>query len=227
MKKILLLGLGLAAAFSATAREYTFKLGETVIDNGSTIVYNDYTVSDFGDITYAPELTLTSDIFTNTTQLTAKSLTGQKVQVCAGGDCVIGTDIVKTMTMQSKKPVDLMLEYSDTSESIEQVPTVKVSVDVVDTKFPNTAKSFTIIFHGDASVGNTAVDGYDVKVADDALNYVVAQPSTLRVYNAGGQQVKTYVLTGKGQLTTADLPAGVYVYILDGKGIQINGKFVR
>lgn len=163
MKKILI-AAAMLCAMTASARELTFYIGDTPIENGSTIEFSDFKVETYDDgyrgVTMAPELFVSSDIFTEKVSITAECTSGQTIQLCAGGNCMAGTKVTKNnVTLKTDTKLPLMFDYVNNDiEPGAEVPKVTAVISAQDGDFADTFKSFTIVMAEKAALGNVSVD---------------------------------------------------------------------
>lgn len=217
MKKIYLLAA--AALFTAaplSARMLTFYNGTTPIENGATVTSNEIDITPLGDnreIYFEPQLFLTTDIFTNTVQITAKCISGQSIQLCAGGNCESGTEVVKNkVTIQTDQMLSLQYDYTAILPAAETIPVVVTEISAVDTKYPEVTANFTIIM--DASSGVTELFANDAafKAVAGGIEYDFATSAKVELFNINGEKVINTLLEGSGVLSTSHLPNGIYAY---------------
>ena len=225
MKKLYLTLLGALLTFGASARELTFYMGDTPIANGATVHSHALEMEDYGDfkeIKMDPDLYISSDIFTSDVQIKVTCLTGQAVQLCAGGNCMKGSEITKTnVKISTGQKLPLQYDYVAELDADEPIPTVTSLIEAVDTKYPETAKSFTITLTDVAGV--TVVENktaFTLTPAGIVYNLDSAQHFTM--YNITGLCVYNSELLGTGIVPTSNLAKGVYVY----RAGKHTGKFI-
>ena len=161
MKKIYAFIAVLFAAFSLSAGELTFYMGNRAIGNGAKVEFDDIEVEDFGDglgmITMDPNLSLVSDFDTRTVKVTAECITGQFINLCAGGQCESGKKIVKEgVFLVAGQKLPLLFEYMDMMwDPSTPVPTdITTKISAVDTTDPETEISFIIVMNPSHSINN-------------------------------------------------------------------------
>ncbi len=225
MKKLYLTLLAALVALGAGARELTFYYGDTPIADGSTITFNDIKVVDEGsyfEVEMAPDLYISSDIYTQTVEITAECTSGQSVKICAGGNCALGTTARRDkVVLQTNKKLALDFHYDSEFDAGEEIPTVTTVITAVDTKYPATKKSFTIIMGKNASVSDIAT-GNAVSYTPDGLAYAFAADSDLAIFDITGKQIYAARLSGSGVVDTSHLAKGVYLY----RAGAASGKFI-
>lgn len=217
MKKIYLLAAAaLLAASPLSARVLTFYNGTTPIENGSTVRSNDIEITPLGDnveVIFEPKLFLTTDIFTNTVQLTAKCISGQEIQLCAGGDCVSGTEIVKNnITIQTDQMLNLQFEYNAMLPANETIPAVATEISAVDTKYPEVTANFTIVMNAGSGVTEMIANDASFKAVAGGIEYDFAALTDVTLYNLSGEKVLETTLEGSGVIFTTHLSNGIYAY---------------
>lgn len=225
MKKLYLTLLAALVALGAGARELTFYYGDTPIADGSTITFNDIKVVDEGsyfEVEMAPDLYISSDIYTQTVEITAECTSGQTIQMCAGGSCSRGTSVTKSkVLLQTKQKLSLQFDYINEFDAGEEIPTVTTVITAFDTKYPATKKSFTIIMGKNASVSDIAT-GNVVSYTPDGLAYAFAADSDMAIFDITGKQIYSARLSGSGVVDTSNLAKGLYLY----RAGAASGKFI-
>ena len=215
MKKIYLSMLALLLCFGvAEARKLTFYIGKTAITPGETVSFEDIVVDDYGDyreVTMAPELYLTSDIYSSKINITAKCTSGQSIQMCAGGACAMGETVTKeNITIQTNAFLELKFDYIVELEGDEAIPVVVTEFSAVDTAYPETAVTFTLVM-GEKGGVTLIENNADLVAVEGGIQYNVEQPTTLEIVDIQGRKVAEATVNGFGFLPI-DAPAGVYVY---------------
>ncbi len=215
MKKIYLSMLALLLCFGvAEARKLTFYIGKTAITPGETVSFEDIAVDDYGDyreVTMAPELYLTSDIYSSKINITAKCTSGQSIQMCAGGACAMGETVAKeNITIQTNAFLELKFDYIVELEGDEAIPVVVTEFSAVDTAYPETAVSFTLVM-GEKGGVTLIENNADLVAVEGGIQYNVEQPTSLEIVDIQGRKMAEATVNGFGFLPI-DAPAGVYVY---------------
>ena len=215
MKKLYLAMLAMLLCFGvAEARKLTFYIGKTAITPGETVSFEDIAVDDYGDyreVTMAPELYLTSDIYSSKINITAKCTSGQSIQMCAGGACAMGETVTKeNITIQSNAFLELKFDYIVELEGDEAIPVVVTEFSAVDTAYPETAVTFTLVM-GEKGGVTLIENNADLVAVEGGIQYNVEQPTTLEIVDIQGRKVAEATVNGFGFLPI-DAPAGVYVY---------------
>lgn len=225
MKKLYLTLLAALVALGAGARELTFYYGDTPIVDGSTITFDDIKIVDEGsyfEVEMAPDLYISSDIYTQSVEITAECTSGQEIQMCAGGNCARGSFVTKSkVLLQTNQKLFLQFDYNNEFDAGEEIPTITTVITAVDTKYPATKKSFTIIMGKNASAGDIATDDV-VSYSPDGLAYSFATNSDLAIFDITGKQIYAARLSGAGVVDTSHLAKGVYLF----RAGKASGKFI-
>lgn len=226
MKKLLLLS-ALTLSLAAQARQLTFYVGETALKPGDKYVFTDITKEPAGagfDVVMAPELYLHSDIVTSNVNITAECVSGQSVQMCAGGDCMSGTTIKKTgVRVGTDEKLPLEFEYMTYTNDLSSLPVVTTNFTAVDPKYPNTQVTLTVEMNPGAGVGSVTISATELTMVDGGLNYNVSGPSTLALIDITGRTVLRRDINGEGFISTAGLARGLYIYRIAGRS-SLSGK---
>lgn len=214
MKKIYLSMLALLLCFGvAEARKLTFYIGKTAITPGETVSFEDIVVDDYGDykeVTMAPELYLSIDIYSSKVSLTANCTSGQSIQMCAGGSCERGTSVTKDLTLSANAKLDLQFEFIDEFDADAAIPVVVTEFTALDTAYPDTKVSFTLVMGEKGSV-TLIEDNACLQAVPGGVQYNVEQPALLELVDIQGRKVLNATVSGFGFLPV-DAPAGIYVY---------------
>lgn len=227
MKKLYLLMAGLMLGSMADARELTFYFGNEVIAPNSTITYNEVETVPAGgmkEVTIAPELYISSDIYTSKLSITATCTSGQEIRMCAGGNCEKGTTVTKSgVKVQPDEKLDLEFEYIETLAENEEVPTITTTIEAQDGDYADTHKSFTIVMNGNASVSLIENDNRFMPV-EGGIAYNLDGQSTVELFNMAGVKVMSVKVNGNGLLSTESLASGIYLYSVDNRAGKMSGK---
>lgn len=226
MKKFYLTLLAALLAFGANARELKFYIGDQEIENGSNIAFENITVNDEGswfEVKMKPDLYISSDIYSKTINITAECVSGQTIQMCAGGNCMRGTTVTKTgVTLQTNQKLELKFDYAAEFDAGEEIPTVTTVITAVDTKYPTTEKSFTIVMGQNVSSVDVIENTGDFTLTPAGIVYTLSTPTNLTIYNITGKQVLSAELNGTGMVETSNFAKGVYIY----RAGAVSGKFI-
>ncbi len=218
MKRILASALvAMLAAAPLSARELRFFNGSTEVASGETVESSAFTVTPIGngrvEVTFAPELFLWSDIFTNSITMTADCVSGQAIQFCPGGECVSGTSITKeNITVTADQKLDIKYEYIAELEESEKIPTVVTELSAFDAKHTDVKTEMTIVMSSDSGVAGIFVNDSSFKAIAGAVKYDFATPTEVILYTLSGETLYTAVLEGTGTIDTSSLSTGLYLY---------------
>lgn len=228
MKKFYTLLASLAFIFAANAADnkLTFYIGETPIENGSTVEFNDLTVVDlgdgWGDVKYEPKLYLTNDFYSSKIKVTAKCTSGESVMMCCGGLCGSGVEVVKeNIKMQAASKLALEFHWENPEIELAAVPEITVEFEAVDGSGKNAPASFTLVMKKNAGVADIAANSTNVRVNGKTLAYNVPSATQLSVYSIVGTRVLSQSVSGNGSVALDKLAKGCYIYSIAGK----TGKF--
>ncbi|MDE6301893.1 MAG: T9SS type A sorting domain-containing protein [Muribaculaceae bacterium] len=226
MKKLLLLSATLVA-LTSQARELTFYLGETAVKPGEKVVFTDVQKEPAGagfDVVMAPELYLHSDLVTSNVTVKAECTSGQKIQMCAGGDCMSGTTVTKEkVRIESDQKIPLEFEYMAYAADEEAIPTVITNFTAVDPKYPNTEVTMTLEMNPNGGTATVSVTSVELVAVNGGLSYKVESPATLSLIDITGRTILRQSVSGEGFISTASLPRGLYIYRLAGSSV-LSGK---
>jgi|GEM_PF-1051241 len=237
MKKLLLLftlfaGIGCMAG----ARELRFYMDDLRITDGSTVTYDKVEVTEIPipgmgtlkKVKMEPPLYIWSDMMSNTVGVTAKCTSGQKVQMCCGGECARGLTVTKENVRVNKGDagrVSLQFEYlEDFAPGTEQkIPTVTVEFSAFDSKSSSAKASFTLVMGENASV-ESVENSEEISVTSRELRHDISGTARVSVFNLLGNKVLDSVISGSGSVSLTGLVDGVYVYTVKGDTIHKTGK---
>lgn len=150
MKQIYLFVFMTLLGLTARAQELTFYIGDTKIEPKSTIYFNDIKIveaSEGVDYTMAPKLSIASDADA-TVNIKAACTSGQKIQLCAGGLCEMGTTVEKKdISLKAATKQDLQFEcIGYTLSDDEKIPVVVTDISARTTDGKGEV-SFTIVMN--------------------------------------------------------------------------------
>lgn len=211
----------LAAALIGTAampaRELVFYLEDTPIKDGETVEFRDFETFPGKDggtqVEMYPMLYLYSDILTKKVKITANCTSGQVVGLCAGGNCVKDTKIVKEgIKINGKQKLELNFDYDATIPAGQAVPEVVTEFEAVDVDHPNTLKKFTFIMNPKAGVSTIISSDNNFYAVQGAIKYNFDAPVSVALYSITGKKVLATTLSGEGTISTDGLDRGIYVY---------------
>lgn len=233
MKKLYVIAsMALLSAASLSAKELTFYQDSNKIENGSKFTFKDieepyeYTDRETGEMVveyeYNPFIFLESD-FTGSVTITATCLTGQSINLCAGGQCVSDVSVTKTGVMVSpNQKLNLLFDYVGTFPVGTEIPVVTAELTAVDETNPSVKASFTITMDGtQAGVSTVIANDNAFLPVEGGVEYSFNAPTQVAIYSLAGEAMIETSLNGNGTLSTANLPAGIYVYKAGAKSGKI------
>lgn len=222
MKKHLLLAFALLpGALSANAAIDMYMGEQKLADNG-TYTFNTITEDpNMGGFMIDPHLSLlsTEDAMVN---ITARCTSGQKIQMCAGGQCENAPTVRKEdITLQANVKLDLQFEYID--NQVDDQSQLPKNITTVFTIEGDEELSYTLVMNSDGSGIQAIVDrDRNVAYANGELIYDLSKPSKLTLCDTNGRVVLNAAVSGNGSVTLAKLAKGIYIYRLG----QNTGKIV-
>lgn len=212
MKKHLLLALALLPGALTANAAIDMYMGEQKLDIDGTYTFNTITDYELSGYKIDPELSVISTEDTEAI-ITAQCTSGQKIQMCAGGQCVTNTTVSKTVELKANTPLELQFEYLDMSlaNPADMPKNITTIITVEDIK----AQSYTIVLNADGSGIAAVVDGdRNVAYANGELIYNVSKPGILTLCDANGRMVFDAAVSGNGSISLANLAKGIYIYRL-------------
>lgn len=233
MKKTLLLAvLAAGATMGLNAQTLAFQYEGENLENGASIVYKGYSEETLGlegfiRIECNPEIHIVS---TTDALVTVNVKSNLEVGLCAGGDCIKGTDLTKNqVSLTANKPLDLQFDYLYNDYEYDggsiDIPAIDAVITAWYNEDPNNVIVLNVRMGGFAGV-DSVISGTDaIKVAGRNLNYDLAKESTISLYSLSGKTLMNKTVAGTGSINLGNLPAGVYVYRVNG-GTPKAGKFV-
>lgn len=233
MKKLYILMAGLLVCGMPQARELTFYLGNNVIEPNTTVTFDDIEEIPAGankEVTMAPELYISSDIYTSKLNITATCTSGQEIQMCAGGNCMTGTTVTKeNIKVQPDQKLPLEFEYIATMPKDDVAPCVTTTIEAQDGTHTETFKSFTIVMNSNGTGGVTLIENDNRLLAvEGGLKYSLEAESTVEVFNLSGVKMLESNVSGAGIISTAALKSGIYLYTIRNAQGEASGKvFIR
>ena len=239
MKKLLLASLlAFGSMVPMAAAEFSVLFQDKPIENGSTVKFDEYTVTEqgyegFEDKFYSwkvdPELYLVSDAEGPLT-VHAVSQNGEEFQLCAGGNCIMGTDLIKNAVMpEVNVPLNLQLDWAKNTINEPEIfiPALEIFVEVYYNNAPSNKLTFTLQMGGFEAAGVVSIvaDAGSVVLNGKTLQYDLAGPSQISVYSLSGKTVLNKAISGSGSISLDGLSKGVYLYRLSGKSNKA-AKFI-
>jgi hypothetical protein len=213
MKKHLLLALALIpGALTANATIDMF-MGEQKLDIDGTYTFNTITEDpNTGGFIIDPHLSLlsTEDAMVN---ITARCTSGQKIQMCAGGQCVTNTTVSKTVELKTDTKLDLRFEYIN--NEIEDRTQLPKNITTVFTVEDLEVQTYTIVMNSDGSGISAVIDrDREVVYANGELIYNLDRVAKLTLCDTNGHVVLNTSVDGYGSISLANLAKGIYIYRL-------------
>lgn len=245
MKKLLLsIALVGVTALGTLAQELQFVYNGKVLENGAIISYNDYqtligSVNEDGYTSYAMimveppvEIEYVGGDLTAEVNIQATSQTGQVIDICTGGTCISGLNPIKNeVSFEKNKPLELQCGYTQLTFTNEQViiPYTKILVEAWlsydEDKEDVYAVTLILGDNSDSGVEGIVNDLNTVTVDGKTLSYDLTGVNTINVYGLSGKTLLSREVAGRGSISLASLPKGIYVYKVAGKNGK-SGKFV-
>ena len=227
MKKLLLSSLLLAGGLlSASAQDlYVLFEGEAV-ENGGVVNFEGYTATPDADfpewVTWKvdPELYMVAG---EQSAITIKAVANTSIQLCAGGNCINGTEITKPVEkFTANEPLNLQLDWETTTydgTTEYSIPAIQVEVSMWYDADPTNVYSFTVNMGGmeAAGVEELLSAGSLVSFSNNTLNYDLPGASQITIYSLSGKTVMNKSIAGNGSLNLGNLSKGIYLYKISGK----------
>ena len=233
MKKIYMIAAAaLLTVTGAGARELKFCQGDKVFDAQDRLVWNQCKIEDYGaegkDYVYDPEIRILSDVDATDIIVTATCTTGQNIQLCCGGNCEMGPSVTKrNIEVEAGVPLASQLEQTgQTYSADEPIPHVEVELTAQYAGDPSSLIKLEIVFDTNSGITSVAVDN-DFHAVQGGIRYNLTGTSEVHLYDMTGRRVVTAKVSGRGTIPTATLPAGIYVYSVEGNSRRIGKLFVR
>lgn len=223
MKKIYFAAaLALAATASMSAKELTFYLNQTEkVEPGKEITVSclekrmETEEGIMGMLD--PHLYIMGDVAGQVTA-TAECTSGQEIQFCLGGQCKSAATVTVTDNIKAGEMNNMRFEYIFTYPPVkfEDIPTVTTNISASYVGDESTLVSFTIVMDkGENAVSVIGIDN-DFRPVNGGIEYSFEGTADVALYDLSGKKVLGAALSGQGTLSTAGLPAGIYVYAVNG-----------
>lgn len=230
MKHLYALLLVILVGGSASARELAFYQGDKKLTSGETLYFADIKVEDIGGgykmLTYDPNLSLTTDIYSSKIQVTATCTSGQTIQMCCGAQCESGTTVVKNnVKIQTGAMLPLQFEYINYEFQGDDYPVVTTTIKAVDTAYPDTEITLNVVMGPNVSSLAKIEAAKSVRYTHAGLEYNLDGQANISVYSITGTQVIAAKVNGSGTLDTHSLRPGIYIYsVTNADGNRTTGK---
>lgn len=237
MKKFLLMALLSAGCiWSMDAKELSFQYqGETVPQNETVVFdgieYIDY-IPGYYEVIIDPEIFLQFD---SDDEKIVKAVSNVDINLCAGTQCESGTKVTKSIiagpTINS--PLNLQMDWSYAVQDFDEsqgnpdveIPYIKVELEAYYADDPENAVRMTVEMGNVAAVETIGANMNNIIVKGKNLLYDVNGASNLCVYSLSGRSLINKNVSGNGTVSLESLPAGIYLYRLNGK-TRKTGKFI-
>lgn len=203
------------------ARELVFYIDNTPIADMEEVQFKDIEITPVTDklseVMMEPQLYLFTDLVTSSVNITAKCISGQDINMCAGGNCMNGEKIVKeNISIASNQKLPLEFHYEGYITPGEAAPEVITEFEAVDTRHPETKKTFTLVMNPQSGVATIIGVDDSFRAVAGGVEYSFDTPTSVEIFNTAGRKVASETLSGSGTLSTSGLNAGVYIYSLNG-----------
>lgn len=199
-----------ALTASATIDMY---MGEQKLADNGTYTFNTITEDpNMGGFMIDPHLSLlsTEDAMVN---IEARCTSGQKIQMCAGGQCVTNTTVSKTVELKRNTKLDLQFEYIN--NEVEDQTQLPKNITTVITVEDLEVQMYTIVMNSDGSGIATVMDrDRKVAYANGELVYNLDRDAKLTLCDTNGRIVLNTSVCGNGSVSLANLAKGIYIYRL-------------
>ena len=212
MKKQLLLTFALLSGALTANADIDMYMGEQKLADNGTYTFNTITEDPImGGFIIDPHLSLlsTEDAMVN---ITARCTSGQKIQMCAGGQCENAPTVRKEdITLQANVKLDLRFEYID--NQVDDQSQLPKNITTVFTIEGDEELSYTLVMNSDGSGIQTIVDrDRNVAYANGELLYNLSKATTLTLCDTNGRVVLNTSVSGNGSVSLANLAKGIYIY---------------
>ena len=227
MKKILSIALAvLFVTANMSARELKFYNGNIAVNQGETLEFADFTVTSIGngmvEVSFAPELYIWSDIFTNTVSMTAECTSGEEIQFCPGGNCVFGKTVTKDdLKIMADQKIAIQYEYIAEMSESAAIPTVVTKISAVDTKHPEVSAEMIIVMNASSGVAEAVVSDNTFKAVNGGICFDFVKESEVSIFTLTGEQVYSGCHNGIGTIDTSAFANGIYIYKVGKKSGKI------
>ena len=232
MKKIYILAACAMIAGTMSARQLTFEMGGVALEPGQTKGFTDIEIDttidpEYPDITMDPHLSLLSDVTSNDVTLTATCTSGQKIQVCAGGECVSNTTVTKTnVKVTAGEALATQFEYQDQTGmiAIDKIPVVVTEISAMYGTDASTEVKCVIVMGTKDDVNAASItmikEDDSLRAVAGGVAYNVNGKSSVALYDLNGRKVMETTVNGEGVI---NVPSGVYAFTVTG-AVNAQGK---
>ena len=233
MKKIYMIAAAaLLTVTDAGARELKFCQGDKVFDAQDRLVWNQCKIEDYGaegkDYVYDPGISILSDVDATDIIVTATCTTGQNIQLCCGGNCEMGPSVTKrNIEVEAGVPLASQLEQTgQTYSADEPIPHVEVELTAQYAGDPSSLIKLEIVFDTGTGITPVTADN-EITSVQGGIKYNLTGASEVNLYDMTGHRVLGTTVSGSGIIPTVQLPAGIYVYSVEGNTRRTGKLFVR
>ena len=228
MKKLYVIAsMALLSVASLSAKEISFYQGDTKIENGSTFTYSGAEIEDYedgtADLILDPHLFFETD-FTGSISINANCTSGETIMLCVGMNCKPGTNVTTdNISVTPNNKTSLIFHYENPEyvigTPIHEIVTVFTAFDETN---PAVKTSFTLVMDGkEAGVSTVIANDNAFLPVEGGVEYSFDAPTQVAIYSLAGEAMIETSLNGNGTLSTANLPAGIYVYKAGAKSGKI------
>lgn len=225
MKKFYTLLAASVFAVAANAVTISFVQNNVSLPFGEEITFNTGSVDMFGSITYNPGIYVLSDQDV-TVNVKAMCLTGQKIQMCCGGDCESGESVTKdNIKLSGGTLLDTQFEYIYVPKQGEEKPSIVTALLAVEK--PESLGEYVAELYVNFDLKNSSVSileaDREVVYRNGLLEYNAGQLCEFTIYDSNGRIVYNTSINGQGSINLEHLAQGNYVYRIGNKA----GKFFK
>ena len=164
MKRLYMIAAIALLAVGAQAQTLRVFMGSKEIEIGKTTKFAGGEIKDYGasgkDFKYDPELSLMSDQ-SGVCSLIAECKTGQKIQLCFGGNCMTGTTVEKNGNLTAGVKMPLQFEYMGFTYSADEAIPSDVTT-VFTAEQGATVIKFTVIVNPSTNAVTVLQDEYQL-----------------------------------------------------------------
>lgn len=222
MKKIYTLILSMLCVLGAQAIELSFWLGNQKITPGSTVEFTDIIVDDYEsyiDVKMEPAIYLSTNIYSSDVKVTARCTSGESIEMCAGGLCKGGEEVVKDkVTLRPAQKLDLEFHFWSDYDSVDDIPVVITEFEAEDTTEPGSKVTFTLVMKSpSASVSEIESDN-GIQAVAGGLKYDFGHTASLSICTVDGVCLYSSKVNGSGIVA---LERGLYIVSVDGAGKKV------
>lgn len=174
------------------------------------------------------DIKVTSSV-TSTIDATLVSNQKDGLQICAGGSCE-PVDALheykvekKNLAITANTPLDLQIEVFSPADIVYVVGTLTVGYSGK----PETNQDYIIVINDNTGAVSMIEKDANLYFENGAIVYNLDGAAAISLYDLQGRAVLSVNAEGNGSISTANLPAGIYAYSVEG-AVKKNGKiFVK